>query len=129
MDRIRILVVDDDVDNADTLTKLLKLKGYDVHECVHGPDCLEAVERLLPEVILLDLGMAGMSGFDIAEELRENPDLRPRLLIAVTGHGQPADFEHTKNAGFDHHLLKPLDWRKLDAILQSREVPVGAPRR
>ena len=119
---LRILVVDDDSDHASSLATLLTEYGYESHVCLHARDCMEAVERLRPHVILLDIGMPGMTGFDIADELRRTPDLRPARLVAVTGHGQELDRVQTKLRGFDHHLLKPIDFQELEAIVRSVEV-------
>ena len=88
---LRVLVVDDDTDHATSLAIMLGEYGYDSHVCLQAMDCMEAVERLRPHVILLDLAMPGMTGFDIAQEIQENPDLRPARLVAVTGHGQDSD--------------------------------------
>lgn len=117
-----VLVVDDDSDHATSLASLLEEYGYDSHVCLHAQDCMEAVERLRPQVILLDLAMPGKTGFDIASEIKSHPDLRPALLVAVTGHGQDLDRVQTKLCGFDHHLLKPIDFQELEAILRSVEV-------
>lgn len=76
------------------------------------------VQRLRPQVLLLDIAMPGMTGFDIARKFQENPELRPACLIAVTGRGQDLDRVQTKLYGFDHHLLKPVDFRQLDAIIR-----------
>ena len=91
-----VLVVDDDIDHATSLALLMTEYGYDSQICVHAQDCMEAVERLRPQVILLDLTMPGMTGFDIAQEIRDNPDLRPARLVAVTGHGNESDRQQTK---------------------------------
>ena len=93
---LRVLVVDDDSDHATSLAILLCEHGCDTHVCLHARDCMEAVERLRPQIILLDLAMPGMTGFDIAQEIQDNPDLRPRHLVAVTGHGMESDRQHTK---------------------------------
>jgi len=89
---------------------------------------MEAVERLRPQIILLDLSMPGMTGFDIAQEIQENPDLRPQHLIAVTGHGMESDRQRTKTSGFDHHLLKPVDFQSLEAIVKSVPARKRLPR-
>jgi len=119
---LRVLVVDDDSDHATSLAILLKEYGYDSQVCLRAQDCMEAVERLRPQVILLDLAMPGMTGFDIADEIRHRPDLRPARLVAVTGHGQDLDRVQTKLRGFDHHLLKPIDFQELEAIVRSAEI-------
>jgi CheY-like chemotaxis protein len=115
---LRVLVVDDDSDHASSLAILLREYGYDSHVCLHAQDCMEAVERLRPQVILLDLAMPGMTGFDIAREIQDNPDLSPARLVAVTGHGQESVRQQTKTSGFDHHLLKPIAFQDLEGILR-----------
>jgi CheY-like chemotaxis protein len=117
-----VLVVDDDSDHATSLAILLREYGFDSQVCLHANDCMEAVERLRPQVILLDLAMPGMSGFDIADEIQRNPDLRPACLVAVTGHGQESVRQQTKKNGFDHHLLKPVDFHELESILKTVQV-------
>lgn len=116
---IRILVVDDNSDHASSLATLLTEYGYESHVCLHPQDCLAAVERLQPHVILLDLAMPGKTGFDIADEIRRRHDLHPARLVAVTGHGQELVRVQTKLCGFDHHLLKPINFQELETIIQS----------
>ncbi len=115
----RVLVVDDESDYATSMALLLKKHGYDAHVCVESRDCIETVEKLRPQVILLDLAMPGVSGLDIAQKLQETPELRPACLVAVTGCGQDLDRVQTKLCGFDHHLLKPVDFQQVDAIVKS----------
>ena len=103
---LRVLVVDDDSDHATSLAILLGEYGYDSQVCLHAKDCMEAVERLRPQVILLDLAMPGMTGFDIADEIQHNPDLRPARLVAVTGHGQESDPTTNENVGLRSSPVK-----------------------
>jgi CheY-like chemotaxis protein len=84
---------------------------------------MEMIERLRPDVVLLDLSMPQMTGYDIAEELLQNSDLKPRCLIAVTGYGQQDDRAKTALAGFDYHLLKPIVWEELETILERHCLP------
>jgi CheY-like chemotaxis protein len=118
---VRVLVVDDDADHANTLGILLGEHGYTTYVCLDAKECMAVVERLRPQVILLDLSMPGMSGFDVAYEMQHNLDLRPARLVAVTGHGQDSDRQKTKLCGFDHHLLKPVDFQDLEAILRTAQ--------
>ncbi len=120
--KLRVLVVDDDADHASSLAMLLTEHGHDSHVCPHAKDCMEAVERLRPQVILLDLAMPGMTGYEIAREIQDNPDLRPACLVAVTGFGQELDRVQTKLLGFDHHLLKPVHFQELEALVRSVQV-------
>ena len=113
----RILVVDDNVDTARGMARLLKLLGHDVATAHTGPEAIEAARRHLPEVVLLDIGLPGMSGYEVAARLRQEASCQRALLIAVSGYGQADDHRRSREAGFDHHLLKPLDHDALLAIL------------
>jgi two-component system CheB/CheR fusion protein len=114
---VRILVVDDLQAAVTSQVTLLRMHGYEADGCDCGADAMDAIERLRPDVVLLDLGMPQMSGYDVAEELRDNPDLRPKCLVALTGYGHDSDREHTRRAGFDFHLLKPVAWNELKTLL------------
>jgi signal transduction histidine kinase/ActR/RegA family two-component response regulator len=105
----RIFVIDDNVDAAQTLTELLRLEGHEVSTFHDARAALAAVESAAPEVVLLDLGMPEMDGFELARRLRELPATAHSLLIAVTGWGQPADRARSSAAGINHHLVKPVD--------------------
>jgi signal transduction histidine kinase len=115
----RVLVVDDNRDAADTLAHLLRECGALVQVAYNGPDSLDALEEFAPEVMVLDLGMPGMSGLDVARHVRRRPGTPP-TLVALTGWGQSADRELTRAAGFSHHLTKPVDFRELHALLAAR---------
>lgn len=119
---MRVLVADDDRGNVELQFRLLQREGYNVIPCCHGPDVMELVERLRPDALLLDLAMPDVSGYDIAEELQFNPDLRPRCLIAITGYGRESDRAKSAAAGFDYHLVKPVVWEELKAILKSYDL-------
>jgi signal transduction histidine kinase len=112
----RILVVDDNRDAADTLANLLKQAGATVAVAYNGPDALNLLESFAPEVAVLDLGMPGMSGLDVARQIRKRSGEVP-LLVALTGWGQSADRELTRVAGFRHHLTKPVDFAEMQALL------------
>lgn len=106
----RILVIDDNVDAADSLSILLRLLGHEVETAYAGPSGLAIAESFRPEVVFLDIGMPGMSGYEVARRLRAGPAaVHLRLLVAVSGFGQVADRQKAVEAGFDHHLLKPAD--------------------
>jgi len=117
----RILVVDDNVDAATTLAMLLKFLGADVHIAHDGPAALTAIEKYLPDVVLLDIGMPGMDGFEVAKRIRQQPEFEHITLIALTGWGQDDDRRRTREAGFDHHLIKPADIAALQSLLISLE--------
>jgi CheY-like chemotaxis protein len=116
---LRILVVDDNADQANSLSMLLQHYGYDSQACIHAQKCLASVGSWRPDVVLLDLGMPGITGFDIAQEIKACPELQNIRLVAVTGHGEPLDRLQTKMCGFDEHLLKPIDFGDLETILES----------
>jgi DNA-binding response OmpR family regulator len=112
-----ILIVDDNVDHADSLAMLLSLDGHEVH-CAHdGVEALTAAERLRPDVVLLDLGLPILDGFETCRRIRDRAWGKSMLLVAITGWGQDIDRQKSSDAGFDHHLVKPIDSRILAAIV------------
>jgi len=117
--RSRVLVVDDNVDAATSLALLLKLDGHDVKLAHDGPAALLAARSFEPQVVLLDIGLPGMSGYEVARELRRDPAFAETTLIALTGYGQAEDRRKSKSAGFDHHLTKPIDDEALAAVLDT----------
>ena len=115
--RRRVLVVDDNVDAAESLVALLEMWGHEAHARHDGPAVVPAVAELRPEVVLLDIGLPGMDGYDVARELRSLPGDPVRLLAAITGYGQPEDRRRSEEAGFDVHLTKPVDPDRLRELL------------
>lgn len=115
----RVLVVDDSQDGADTLARLLRADGHEVRTAADGPSALVAVAAFQPEVVLLDIGLRGMDGYEIAAQVRQAPEMRSVLLVALTGYGQDRDRERARQAGFDQHLTKPVDHATLLRILRS----------
>jgi len=120
----RILVVDDNVDAAESLRRALALQRHEVVDVVHdGRAAVEAAERLAPDVVLLDIDLPELDGLEVARQLRArwipNGGQRP-LLVATTGLGRDVDRERTKQAGFDHHLVKPIDLTSLESLLAAR---------
>lgn len=114
---LRILVVDDNRDAAEMLSELLRLDGHNVL-CTHDPrQALELAPRLRPDLILLDIGLPGMSGYEVARQLRTYDELDEALLVAVTGYGQDTDRQRSREAGFDEHLVKPVQPQQLQQIL------------
>ncbi len=105
----RVLVVDDNVDTAESLTMLLRLKGHEVLVANDGPAALKAAQSFAPEVVLLDIGLPGLDGYQVATQLRRRRRTARSLLVALTGYGQEEDRRLAKQAGFDHHLTKPVD--------------------
>lgn len=119
--RQSILVVDDNADAASSLAMLLKMLGAVVFIANDGPSALAQMEEVRPDVVLLDLGLPGMDGLEVARTIRANPGYRRVVLIALTGWGLEEDRLRTKEAGFDHHLVKPVDLPILRSILADSE--------
>ncbi|HYE34024.1 response regulator [Methylocaldum sp.] len=113
----RILVVDDNTDAVESLALLLELEGHEVKTALDGPTALELASDFQPQAVLLDIGLPGMDGYEVARRLRETPEMSKALIIAITGYGQQEDRALTKAAGFDHHLVKPVDPEELGALL------------
>jgi PAS domain S-box-containing protein len=113
----RILVVDDHQDSTDSLALFLRLRGHEVRTAHDGPSALEEIERYHPDVVFLDLGLPGMSGYDVARRVRTMNELDPLRLVALSGYGTDGDRQKTREAGFDLHLAKPVDPGALDALL------------
>jgi PAS domain S-box-containing protein len=118
----RVLVVDDNTDAADSLGMLLQFLGAEVMVVHDGESALAAMKTFNPAVVLLDLGMPGMNGLEVARRMREDPARRDTTLVALTGWGQREDRRRTHEAGFDYHLVKPADMSTLQSILSLREV-------
>lgn len=118
MPRKRVLVVDDNVDAARTLAMLLnRAWGQDVEVVHDGPAAVVAAQTFQPDVILLDIGLPGLSGFDVARRLRERPEFATTVIVAMTGWGQDEDRRKSREAGFDLHLVKPIDPKELRSAL------------
>jgi signal transduction histidine kinase len=116
---IRILVVDDNQDSADSLGLLLKLMGNEVRVVHDGRAAVEVANEFEPRVLLLDIGLPDLNGLEAAKRIRQQPWARQALMIAVTGWGEAVDRQRSKQAGFDHHLVKPLDPDVLTNLLKS----------
>jgi len=131
-DAIRVLVVDDNVDSANSLSRLLALDGHDVRMAYDGAGALASAVAAPPDAILLDLGLPDRNGYEVAVEMRAHPDLRDAMLVALTGWGQPEDRRRSREAGFDHHLVKPVDVDTLrnilDAVARGRRDELAARR-
>ncbi len=118
--RRRVLVVDDNVDAADSLAMLLNSEGHEVSVAYDSAAALEVARDRQPQVLLLDIGLPGTDGYALARHLRALVELRDATLIAVTGYGLPEDRERSKAAGFDHHLVKPIDFEVLRVLLAEK---------
>ncbi len=114
---VRVLVVDDNVDAASSLGTLLELDGYEVELAYDGHGAIDAARRFRPDVLLLDIGLPGLNGLQVARELRRDPAFADKLFVALTGYGQAEDRRESRAAGFDHHLTKPIDEIELMSLL------------
>lgn len=117
---MQILIVEDNEDAAESLALLLKLGGHDVQTAADGRSALQTLERSTPDAVLVDIGLPGMSGYELAEMIRSSGRSRGALLVAVSGYGSTEDKAKSAHAGFDAHLVKPLDFRALSKLLASR---------
>ncbi len=113
----RVLVVEDNVDAGDTLSALLQLRGHQVSVALSGSQALELLRSRGADIVLCDLGLPGMSGYDVARAVRADGGLRHLKLVALTGYGQPEDRKRSAEAGFDAHLVKPVELQALDGML------------
>jgi PAS domain S-box-containing protein len=119
--RRKILIVDDNVDAAATIAKLLTVWGHDVQVVFDGNAAIEAVRTFRPELLLLDIGLPGMSGYDVARQIRSDPTGKELLIMALTGYGQAEDRQRSHDAGFNFHITKPLGPDLLAALVTSPE--------
>jgi len=124
-DAIRVLVVDDNVDTARGLAKLLTRAGHEIIMAHDGPQALAQAREQTPQAIVLDIGLPGMDGFEVARKLRKDASSRDTLIIAVTGYGQDEDRQRAMDAGFDHHLVKPVDLKRLKMLLSEEASKAG----
>ncbi|GGD70407.1 hypothetical protein GCM10010985_26120 [Caballeronia grimmiae] len=120
----RILIVDDNVDAADAMAALMEMEGHIVRIAYSGEEAIAVLDHFPPEVVLLDLGLPGLSGIDVARQVRSAPLVCQSILVAITGRGEPHDREQTAAAGFDFHFTKPVDAAQLFGAIQS---PINAP--
>jgi CheY-like chemotaxis protein len=114
----RILIVDDRADSAKSMAMLLTMKGHQVRTAHDGPTALQIVHDFEPDVVLLDIGLPGMSGYEVAQHLRREQGPKELLLVAFTGYGQPEDRRRSKEAGFNFHLVKPVSTATLMHVLK-----------
>jgi CheY-like chemotaxis protein len=116
---LRILVVEDNRDSADSLRMLLELYGYEVTVAYTGPEGVRAAEEWHPNVVLCDIGLPGLDGYGVARKLRGNPATAKTRMIAVTGYGNEEDRFRSQEAGFDRHMVKPVDPEALHQALST----------
>ena len=115
----RILLVDDNEDSAEVTAILLRLEGHEVRVAHSGPAAIEQIPAMLPDILLLDIGLPEMDGYELARYLRQLPETRDAVYIALTGYGRPDDRQNSKAAGYDHHLVKPIEPAELLALIAS----------
>jgi CheY-like chemotaxis protein len=118
-----VLLVEDDPDIRSSLEEILRLDGHDVRSAGTGPDALAAIEAAVPDVAVIDIGLPGMSGYDLARTIRARWQTAAPRLVALTGYGQPLDRAAAEAAGFAHHLTKPPDLSQFAAALRGK--PLG----
>ena len=118
----RLLVVDDNKDAAESMSMLLEMWGHEVVFAYDGPSALQTAERWQPEAVFLDIGLPGMDGYEVAERLRELPQSKDAVLIAITGYGQEDDRLRSRKAGIDHHLVKPVAPDALRSLIDSLQL-------
>jgi CheY-like chemotaxis protein len=118
----RLLIVDDNRDAAESMAMLLQIWGHEVRCAYDGPSALEVSATYRPQVVILDIGLPGMDGYEVASRLRESPQAAQAVLIAVTGYGREEDRLRSRRAGFDHHMVKPVGPDALQKLLSSLKV-------
>jgi len=112
-----VLIVEDEVDTRESLAMLLKMSGHSVCAAATGASALELAETSDPDIVLIDIGLPGMDGFELARQLRQKFGERRPLLVATTGYGTPDDRQRSADAGLDLHMLKPCDTNALLSLL------------
>ena len=115
--RCRVLIVDDNVDTAQSLALLLQASGHDVRMAHDGPGAVDAALDYRPDVALMDIGLPGFDGYEVAQRMRKQSVLENATLVAMTGYGQEKDRLRSHAAGFDHHLVKPVNFDSVQKIL------------
>jgi CheY-like chemotaxis protein len=116
---LRVLIVDDNIDAAAALEMLVQESGHKTWMAHTGPTALAAALEHQPDVMLLDLGLPGIDGYEVAQRIRQQSLLHEIVLVAMTGYGQETDRLRSQEAGFDHHLIKPADFGKVRQILMT----------
>ncbi len=119
-------MVDDNEDSAELLAPLLAMSGHEVRTAYTGPIALEVAAAYRPDVVLLDIGLPGINGYEVARRLRQIPHLEGVKIIALTGYGQDSDRQLAKEAGFDEHLTKPVDLVEVEQLLTTLLSPSGS---
>jgi DNA-binding response OmpR family regulator len=111
------MIIDDNKDSADTLAYLLKNRGHEVKTVHAGSSALASARSFRPAIVLLDIGLPGISGYEVARQLRDEPELHDLIIIAVSGYGQEEDVMRARESGFDDYAVKPIDPGRLDELI------------
>jgi CheY-like chemotaxis protein len=118
--------VDDNVDSAQSLAMLLEVSGHLAWMAHDGAAALDAAREYRPQVVFLDIGLPKIDGYEVAKRLRDDPAIRDIVIVAMTGYGQAADRERARAVGFDHHLVKPVDYANVERVLKGiPQTPLG----
>ncbi|HJV62609.1 MAG TPA: response regulator [Albitalea sp.] len=117
----RVLLIDDNLDAAESLAQLLALAGHDARTATDGPHAIQMAQEFHPDVVFCDLGLPGMTGYEVARELRSLSFGHDMVLAALTGYGQAGDREKSARAGFDAHLVKPVDPAVIESFLDDHD--------
>jgi CheY-like chemotaxis protein len=117
--RQRLMVIDDNKDAAESMSMLFELWGHEVICAFDGHTALATAAKFRPDAVFLDIGLPGMDGYEVAERLRELPESARTVLVAITGYGQDEDRRRSREAGIDHHLVKPVAPETLQKLLDS----------
>ena len=117
---MRVLIVDDNEDYTETAALLFGAWDHEIKVAHTGPEALQVASDFEPEVILLDIGLAEIDGYEVARQLRRDPRFKDTLMIAVSGYGRNSDRQLSREAGFDEHLVKPVDLEKLNRVLSEK---------
>jgi CheY-like chemotaxis protein len=112
-----VLVVDDNIDAAESIAVFLRLEGHEVRTVSDGPQAVAIAQVFAPQVAVIDIGLPGMNGYEVARRLRLKGAESPALLVALTGYGQKEDRTRSEEAGFDHHFVKPADPRLIQSAI------------
>jgi CheY-like chemotaxis protein/anti-sigma regulatory factor (Ser/Thr protein kinase) len=115
----RILVVDDNADAADSIAVYMRIEGHEVKTVTDAMQALGCFEAFAPQVAIIDIGLPGMNGYELAASIRADTGRATPLMIALTGYGQAEDFDRSRDAGFDHHFVKPADLKAIQAAIDS----------
>jgi CheY-like chemotaxis protein len=125
----RILVVDDNADAAESMAVYMRMHGHDVKTVTDAMQALTCLEAFAPEVAIIDIGLPGMNGYELAGSIRANTAIATPVMLALTGYGQAEDFDRSRDAGFHHHFVKPADLKSIQAVVESEQEPVASEQR